>query len=162
MKKGLIVILAAALAVGLGLGGLSLTNNMKSTKQFLADGYILDPSDEEMVTDDVDNQHYFSQGDKYKERYGDQILFKDAAGDNTALDVNHFVHYNDGSLGSFTKGVIMDISDMSTEESYGYYSLTKNTVLLKSGNSYELTSRGESMSLSEFVWKISDNDYSNK
>lgn len=158
MKKGLIVILAGVLAVAMGLGGLSVVNNARNTRSFIADGYILDPSDEETITTNVDAQYYFTQGSNYKQKYGDQIMFKDTSGENASIDTNHFVHYNDGSLGSFTKGVIMDISELD-ESNYGYYSLTKNTVLVKSGNSYELTSRGESMALSEFVWKISDVDY---
>lgn len=158
MKKGLIVILASVLAVAMGLGGLSFVNNVKNTRSFMSDGYILDPSDEEMVTTDVDTQYYFTQGTNYKQKYGNQILFKDTSGNNNAIDTMHFIHYNDGSLGSFTKGVVMDISELD-EANYGYYSLTKNTVLIKNGSSYELTSRGESMALSEFVWKISDVDY---
>ncbi len=158
MKKGITVILALVLALGLGLGGLSIAKNARSNKEFIADGYILDPADEEYVTEGVDTLYYFSQGAKYKEKFGTQILFKDSSGNDNSIDNSHFLHYNDGSLGSFTKGVIMDVSELS-ESNYGYYSLTKNTVLIKNGSSYEMKSRGESLNISEFIWKISDTDY---
>ena len=158
MKKGITVILALTLALGLGLGGLSIAKNAKSNKEFIADGYILDPADEDYVTEGVDTLYYFSQGAKYKEKYGSQILFKDSSGNDNSIDTAHFLHYNDGSLGAFTKGVIMDVSELS-ESNYGYYSLTKNTMLVKNGNAYEMKSRGESLNITEYIWKISDTDY---
>lgn len=158
MKRGITIILAAVMALGLGLGGLSVAKNAQGTKEFISDGYILDPSDEEYVTDNVDTQYYFSAGAKYKEKYGSQIVFKSSTGDNQTIDSQHFIHYNDGSLGAFTKGVLMDVSEIN-DSNYGYYSLTQNTVLIKNGNSYEMTSRGEAMNITEFIWKISDTDY---
>ena len=158
MKRGITIILAAVMALGLGLGALSVAKNAQGTKEFISDGYILDPSDEEYVTDNVDTQYYFSAGAKYKEKYGSQIVFKSSTGDNQTIDSQHFIHYNDGSLGAFTKGVLMDVSEIN-DSNYGYYSLTQNTVLIKNGNSYEMTSRGEAMNITEFIWKISDTDY---
>lgn len=158
MKKGIMFILAAVLALGAGLAVLSAVNNARNTRTFVADGFILDPSDEEFVTDNVNMEYYFTQGTKYKEKYGTQISFKDATGTNELIDSDHFIHYNDGSLGSFKKGVIMDVSEI-TESNYGYYSLSKNTVLVKNGGAYEMSSRGEAMNITEFIWKISDRDY---
>ena len=158
MKRGITIILAAVMALGLGLGGLSVAKNAQGTKEFISDGYILDPSEEEHLTNDVDRQYYFSAGAKYKEKFGSQILFKSSSGDKQTIDAQHFVHYNDGSLGAFTKGVLMDVSNIS-DSNYGYYSLTQNTVLVKNGNSYEMTSRGEVMNITEFIWKLSDTDY---
>lgn len=158
MKRGITLITVAMLVIASGLGALSVSRNVKSTREFVADGYILKPSSEEIVTTDVDEQYYFGQGTKYKEKYATKVLFKDKTGEDVAVDVNQYLHYADGSLGSFTKGVIMNLSDI-TDEQFGYYSLTKNTILVKNGNSYEMSSRGEAMELSEFIWKISDTDY---
>lgn len=70
MKKGIMFILAAVLALGAGLAVLSAVNNARNTRTFVADGFILDPSDEEFVTDNVNMEYYFTQGTKYKEKYG--------------------------------------------------------------------------------------------
>lgn len=158
LKKGITLIISAVVGIAVLLGTLSLSRNLKNTREFVADGFILKPSAEEVVTTDVDEQYYFGQGTKYKEKYATKILFKDKTGQDVAIDVNQYLHYADGSLGSFTKGVIMSLADI-TDEQFGYYSLTKNTILIKNNNSYEMSSRGEKMDLSEFIWKISDTDY---
>ena len=156
-KRSITLIIVAVLLLAVGLGVLSVSHNAKSMKQFVADGFILDAPAEIAVTE-VNQQHYFSQGSKYQEKFDTKVLFKDANGEEVSIDINQFLHYADGSLGSFTKGVIMNLDDVG-EEQFGYYSLTPNTLLLKNGTSYEMSSRGEKMTISEFVWKISDTDY---
>ena len=164
-KKTVIVILAGVLVLAAGLGTLSVMNYMRGRKEFIADGYILEASKnaasaeetEEEVTA-INDQHYFSQGSPYREKFGTKVLFKDTSDKEIAVDLEEFVHYMDGSLGSFTKGVIMNIDDLAQEQ-FSYYSLTKNTVLVKNGSRYEVSSRGEAMDMEEFVWKISDTDY---
>jgi len=158
MKKGMTLITAVLGAVALFLGALTVTNSIKSNKEFISDGYILDPSKEEAMIEGANMQYYFTQGEKYKEKFGTSILFKNQDGDDTKLSMEHFIHYSDGSLGAFTKGVLLDVSDLNASN-YGYYSLTKNTILVRNGNSYELSTKGEALSLSEYVWKISDTDY---
>jgi hypothetical protein len=158
VRRGILIIVVAVLLLATGLISLSTVNYRKNTKEFPADGFILKPSEQVNVTMEVNEQYYFSQGAKYKEKYGEKVLFKDKTGTDVVLGTEQFLHYADGSLGSFTKGVIMSLSDIK-EGQFGYYSLTKNTILVKNGNSYEMSSRGESMSLSEFIWKISDTDY---
>ncbi len=158
MKKGITIIVAAVAVLAAILGTFSVRNYMKSNKEFVADGYILDTAKEEMVSNNVDQQYYFSQGDKYKEKYGTQILFSDHNGNEANISKEHFIHYSDGSLGSFTKGVLLDVSNLD-QSNYAYYSLTKNTILVKNGNSYELSTKGEALTLSEYIWKISDDDY---
>lgn len=157
MKKGITIIVVAFAVIATIMGAFSVRNSIKANKEFIADGYILDPSKEEFVTNGVDKQYYFSQGDKYKEKFGTQILFKQDSEDAN-ITKEHFIHYTDGSLGSFTKGVLLDVSDLD-QSNYAYYSLTKNTILVKNGNSYELSTKGEALALSEYVWKISDTDY---
>ena len=158
MKKGMTIITVVLTTVALLLGGFTVTNSIKSNKQFIADGYILDPSKEEAMVEGANMQYYFNQGGKYKEKFGTSILFKNQDGEDTKLSKEHFIHYSDGSLGAFTKGVLLDVSDLD-QANYGYYSLTKNTILVKNGNSYELSTKGEALSLDEYVWKISDTDY---
>lgn len=158
MKKGLIILAIFTALVGTGLAGLSFVKYNSSYQEFVADGFILKPSEETNVTGDVNMQYYFSQGSKYREKYGTNVLFKDTQGTDVNITNNQFVHYADGSLGSFTKGVIMNVGNVK-DENIQYYNLSKNTILVHNGDSYDITSHGEAMKLSEFVWKISDNDY---
>ncbi len=156
-KKGIILIITAVLLLGVGLVVLSMSHNAKSIKHFVADGFILDAPAEVAATE-VNKQYYFQQGEKYQEKYETKVLFKDVNGESVSLDVNQYLHYADGSLGSFTKGVIVNLDDVE-EKQFGYYSLSPNTLLVKNGSNYEMSSRGEQMAISEFVWKISDTDY---
>ena len=157
-KKTVIAITFGMLLTMAVLGAMSFVSYSKGAREFVADGYILKPSEEVNVTTQVNEQYYFSQGDKYREKFETKVLFKDASNQDVMIDTEEFVHYADGSLGTFTKGVVMKLDDLE-EEQFGYYSLTKNTILVKNGSSYEMTSRGEQMTLNEFVWKISDTDY---
>ncbi|MBQ7934348.1 MAG: hypothetical protein IJ327_06155, partial [Lachnospiraceae bacterium] len=158
MKKGLTIILIGIVLLAAGLGGLSIAHTVASTKEFVSDGYILAPSDETVVSGDVCKQVYFSKGTKYREKYDERVEFENQAGGKVSLSTEQFLHFADGSLGSFTKGVLLNVQDIDLDQ-LGYYSITKNTVLTKNGNNYEMSSRGEQMNLSEFVWKISDTDY---
>ena len=158
MKKGLAVILIGIVLLAAGLGGLSIANTIASTKEFVADGYILAPTEETTVNGEVCKQLYFSQGAKYREKYDERVEFENQAGGKVSLATEQFLHYADGSLGSFSKGVLLNVQDVDLDQ-LGYYSITKNTILTKNGNNYEMSSRGEKMNLSEFVWKISDTDY---
>lgn len=156
-KKQIIIVVIATLVVAIGLGVLSVANSTKGVRKFVADGFILDVPSEVTVTD-VNQTHFFGQGSKYKEKFDTLVSFEDTNGVEVSLDTKQFLHYADGSLGSFSKGVIMDIDDLG-EDQFGYYSITKNTILIKNGDSYEMTSRGEAMQLTEYLWKISDTDY---
>ena len=158
MKKGLIILAIFTALIGTGLAGLSFVKYNSAYQEFVADGFILKPSEETSVTGDVNVQYYFSQGAKYREKYGTNVLFQDTQGTDVNITNNQFVHYADGSLGSFTKGVIMAVANVE-DENIQYYNLSKNTILIHNGDSYDITSHGEAMKLSEFVWKISDNDY---
>ena len=158
MKKGLAVILIGIVLLAAGLGGLSIAHTIASTKEFVADGYILAPAEETVVSGDVCKQLYFSKGAKYREKYDERVEFENQGGGKVSLDTEQFLHYADGSLGSFSKGVLLNVQDIDLDQ-LGYYSITKNTILTKNGNNYEMSSRGEKMNLSEFVWKISDTDY---
>lgn len=158
MKKGLIIVAIVTALIGTGLGGLSAVKYASGNKEFVADGFILEPSSEVNVTGDVNQQYYFNQGGRYREKYGTNILFKDTQGTDVNIPNSQFVHYADGSLGAFTKGVIMDVTEID-DEKFAYYNLTKNTILVHNGTAYDIASRGETMKLEEFVWKISDTDY---
>ena len=128
MKKGLTIILIGIVLLAAGLGGLSIAHTVASTKEFVSDGYILAPSDETVVSGDVCKQVYFSKGTKYREKYDERVEFENQAGGKVSLSTEQFLHFADGSLGSFTKGVLLNVQDIDLEK-LGYYSITKNSCL---------------------------------
>lgn len=159
-NKGIIGIIIGFAVLAAGLAGLSVYSNVKSRKEFISDGYILDASVKENkeAISEISDQIYFASGAQYKEKFGKQVAFKNTSNEEVKIVPEQFIHYSDESLGSFVKGVIMDLNAIK-EEQYGYYSVTKNNVLVKNGQSYEMTSHGEKIIMPEFIWKISDTDY---
>ena len=156
--KSLRIIIIAVVLVVLAAVGLTIKAIYDSKKVFYQDGYILVPSTEEMVTTNVNEQYYFQEGTQYQNKLGDTIVFKDTSNNEVSISTTQFIHYNDGSLGSFTKGVVLDLADIGQEQ-IKYYGVSEKTTITKDGVSYEMSYLGKSMQMNEFIWKISDDSY---
>lgn len=149
----LVVVLVAAAAIGL-----SLWNWKKAAKTFAGDGYILVPSTEEVMTTETNEQYYFSAGTTYREKMGSSISFKDTSDNQVITDKNRFIHYTDGSLTSFTKGVVMDLNKISSEQ-VTYYGVSDKSTIVKNGTGYAMSYLGDALEMQEFIWKIAEDTY---
>lgn len=156
--KYLRIIIIAAVILVMGMVGLTVRTILKSQKEFYQGGYVLVPPTEENITTNVNEQYYFEAGTKYKNKYGEIIIFKDTSNDEVSVSTEQFVHYEDGSLGAFTKGVVMDLVDVG-EEQVKYYGVSDKTIITKEGSSYEMSYLNNSLVMNEFIWKISDDAY---
>ena len=87
-KKTVIAITFGMLLTMAVLGAMSFVNYSKGTKEFIADGYILKPSEEVNVTTQVNEQYYFSQGEKYREKFETKVLFKDTSNQEVSIDTD--------------------------------------------------------------------------
>ncbi|MBR1390855.1 MAG: hypothetical protein IJ567_05310 [Lachnospiraceae bacterium] len=157
-SKQLGVIAIAVVLVAAAVAGLTIRTWQSTRKTFMTDGYILVPSDESFVTTDVNQQYYFASGAHYRERMGTTISFEDTSNREVKTDTEQYIHYADGSLGSFTKGVVMDVADVDGDQ-VTYYGVSKKTTLLKDGTQYSMSYLGDSLKIQEFVWKIADDTY---
>lgn len=158
-NKSIFVILALVVAFILGTAGLTIATFMNIGEEFLTGGYILDPSQDEYVTTDVNNQYYFNAGTKYKNRYDKYVEFKDINGNKVALENNKFIHYLDGSLGALTKGVILEANRGVISDQVIYYGISNKSTLVKNGSTYSMNTLDSAKELSEFIWKLSDDTY---
>lgn len=158
-NKSLIVIFVSVFAFILATAGITASAFIGSGESFLTDGYILDPSSEEILTTEVNNQYYFSAGTKFKERYDEFVEFKDINKNKVSIDNNKFIHYLDGSLGALSKGVLIEADEGVVSDQAVYYSISDKTTLVKNGSSYSMTTLDSQKELTDFVWKISDNSY---
>ena len=152
-----VIIIAVALVI-VAAAGLTVKAILDSKKEFYQDGYILVPSTEERVTTNVNEQYYFSEGTKYQNKLGEKIVFKDTSNKEVSVNATQFVHYLDGALGSFSKGVVLDLADIGQEQ-IKYYGVSEKTIITKEGLSYSMSYLGKNMKLNEFIWKISDDSY---
>lgn len=158
-NKSLLVIFISVIATAVLVGVFTFGRLSDSKETFAADGFILAPSTEQFVTDDVNNQYYFSAGTKYLEAYGNKVVFKDTQGNEVTLDTEKFIHYLDGSLGALTKGVLLEADAELVDDQVVYYSVSKNTTIYRNGNTYTMTTLDTEMEMSHFIWKISDTTY---
>ena len=152
-----VIIILVAVAI-LAAAGLTVKTIIDSKKTFYQDGYILVPSTDKMVTTNVNEQYYFSEGTKYQNKLGDMIVFKDTSDKQVSVNTTQFIHYMDGALGAFAKGVILDLADLGQEQEK-YYGMSEKTIITKKGIAYSMSYLGKSMDMNEFIWKISDDSY---
>lgn len=157
-NKQLRVVIVVVLALILTVAGLTTKTMLDSNKQFHGDGYVLIPSRDTLVTTNVNEQYYFSAGTNYRKKYGQTIEFKDTSNKAVSMGTEEFVHYNDGSLGAFTKGVVMDLAEIGDNQ-ISYYGVSDKTTILKQGQNYQMSYLGSSLVLNEFVWKIADDTF---
>lgn len=157
-NKQLRIIMVVVFALILAITGLTTKTMLDTNKQFSADGYVLVPSRETEVTTNVNEQYYFSAGTNYRKKYGQKIEFKDTSNKEVSMGTEEFVHYNDGSLGAFTKGVVMDLVEIGDNQ-VTYYGVSDKTTILKQGQEYSMSYLGNSLTLNEFVWKIADDTF---
>ena len=126
--------------------------NRNINKAFETSGYIL------KYAQDTE-KYYFDQEAKYKNTYNDQVTFKNTDGQKIAVDKTNFIHYDDGSISSFTKGVLLDL-DMIDTDPITYYNVSANKVLKKlSNNKYVTKNLDEDILFTNLMWKISDSKY---
>ncbi len=156
--KSLRIIIIAVVVVILAATGLTIKTIIDSKKEFYQDGYVLVPSTEEIVTTNVNEQYYFSAGTKYQNKLGDTVVFKDTSDKEVSISATQFVHYMDGSLGAFTKGVVLDLADVGQEQ-VKYYGVSEKTIITKDKITYSMSYLGKEMEMNEFIWKISDDAY---
>ena len=157
-NKQLRIIMVVVFALLLAVTGLTTKTMLDTNKQFSADGYVLVPSRNTEVTTNVNEQYYFSAGTKYRKKYGQKIEFKDTSKKEVSMGTEEFVHYNDGSLGAFTKGVVMDLVEIGDNQ-VTYYGVSDKTTILKQGQDYSMSYLGNSLTLNEFIWKIADDTF---
>ena len=150
--------MAVVFALLLAVTGLTTKTMLDANKQFSADGYVLVPSRDTEVTTNVNEQYYFSAGTNYRKKYGHTIQFKDTSNKEVVMGTEEFVHYNDGSLGAFTKGVVMDLVEIGDNQ-VTYYGVSDKTTILKQGQEYTMSYLGNSLNLTEFIWKIADDTF---
>ena len=151
----ILLVVVAAIAV---TGVLTVRAVLSSMQKFDGDGYILVPSEQADATTDVNEQYYFAAGTNYQEKFGTTVSFRDTSNNKVKTDTTEYIHYLDGSLASFTKGVVMSLSDVANEQ-VTYYGVSDKTTILKSSQSYEMSYLGDALQMNEFIWKLSDNTY---
>jgi len=152
MRKYILFLLMILVILGTTLVSNIIIVNNNINKTFNNSGYILKNSNES-------ERYHFSEEATYKKSYNDQIVFNDTEGEKVVINKNNFIHYDDGSISSFTKGVLLDLNSIDTEP-ITYYNISANKVLKKlSNNEYVTKNLDKEIKFSNLMWRISESKF---
>lgn len=157
-KKILLLIFCTVIIAIGAVIGLTVFSYKDSLKEFKGSGYILVPSTNPALTTDVNEIHYFSAGTNYREKYGETVCFKDTSDKEIKINKEQFIHFTDGSLKSFTNGVVLSLTEVDKKQ-VSYFGVSDKTTILKNATQYEMSYLGDMIQLQEFIWKIADDTY---
>ena len=153
MKKYIIIIMLIGIILGVILFYNTMKIEQKNTREFADSGYILQNIDTKNV-----ERYYFNSNEKYKTKYGQNITFNDTDGEQTTINKNNFIHYSDGSISSFTNGVILDLSQID-KDPIQYYNISAGSILKKSNEYYSIENLDQTLKFTDIIWKIENNKY---
>ena len=155
MKKYIFFIVG----IGIILAGLLIFNvynvQKENTKIFEDPGYILKSASSESQKVD---KYYFNADEEYRIKNNQTVIFKDTSGDEVTTDKVNFIHYNNGSISSLKKGVLINLANID-QDPITYYSIAANQVVNKQGDNYWIDHLGGRLQFTNLIWKISDNKY---
>lgn len=157
MKKYVSIIVI----IGVLLGSILIYNTMrvdrKTTKKFDESGYILQSSESEQTTQNVE-RYYFAANSEYKNKYNEKVIFKDTDGENVKANLNNFIHYSNGAISSFLNGVLLNLNEIE-ENPIIYYNIKAGSILNKQGDNYTITNLDKELKFNSLLWKISPQKY---
>ena len=152
-KKQLVIIIAFAVLCA-GIIGFSAFKVSESVSTFETSGYVHMSSG-----DSEDKKILFDSGASFKKKSGDTISFYDSLGNSSNVDNINFIHYDDASLASFAKGVLVDLDDLSMNTEMNHYAIPENVILIKNSNSYSVKDSDNTYSFTNLIWKIDESKY---
>lgn len=156
-NKGLLLCCIITVTAIAGLLGFGIYKERSSYQVFRDSGYIL-VSPDSTYSDDINNQIYFEKGTKYKKVYPKKVVLRNQEGEKIVVDEDSFVHYTDGSIGSFASGVMVDLNNLD-DSVISHYGLSPESTMESAGSDFMLDNRGSSMSFQDFIWKIQDDKF---
>lgn len=155
MKKYIFFIVG----IGIILAGLLVYNvynvQKENTKVFEDPGYILQSASSQSQKID---KYYFNADEEYKIKNNQKVIFKDTSGDEVTTGKDNFIHYNNGSISSLKKGVLINLANIE-QDPITYYSIAANQVVNKQGDNYWINHINGRLQFTNLIWKISDTKY---
>lgn len=122
-------------------------------KTFQADGHIINSKS------DSTKKEYFTKNTPYR-LTGTKVIFENKKGEKKEFSNKTFIHYEDGSISTFSKAVVLNLNDISNEEeAYKYYNTHTGSIFTKKNNYYEISYLDKSLKFDNFLIKISDNKF---
>lgn len=120
---------------------------------FLKSGYVLNP------LSSTSEKYFFDESVGYKENLSSMIEFTDVDDKKVTVLKDSFAHYLDDSMSFLKKGAILDLDSINGDKAVSFYNITRDSIIAKKDNGYEIESASGDISLKNFIGRISDNKY---
>lgn len=145
-----VVVLTIAVIGGVIGGGYWLTGG--SRKSFPADGYVLEVKSDDSAQTAAGIT--FASGTTYQGKFPASVTFKDIGGQRNIVKEASYVHYADGSISSFTDGMVVNMEDASSGF-LEFYRVEANMVMSNTGEGWQIDNNGNNMDFGEMLWQLS-------
>lgn len=154
--RGRVKWIIAAAAVGLLLflvlfGGYMLTAG--SRKEFPMNGYMLEVQDTEEGVAAVARN--FGTGTKASKKFPDSWQYRDTNGEKFAASQKSFLHFEDGSLSSFSKGILTDVGELGKGVAE-FYHIEELMVMAKGTEGWTIDNNNTQLPFAELVWELDE------
>lgn len=151
MKKGfLIVIPVLIITIVMFYFGILVYQNR--FVKFESNGHVIARTSESST-----KKYFFTKDSKYR-IVDDKVNIETSKKENVSIPVETFIHYDDGSISTFSKSAILDLNDLS-QKTYNYYNIYPGTVFTKNGTNYTVSYLDKRLNFNNFLLKISDTKY---
>ena len=151
--KGCLIIAFAVLSAMAAAFFIGFKKTIAARASFSYDGFVY--TDE--ANTDAPTVAAVSEGTTYRLLYPESVEFRSAQG-MTSAPLNSFIHYDEGALSAFADGVIADLKNIA-DGTIDCYSISAGTVMTKNGDGYSPEGRDDALTMSDFIWKLSDDTY---
>ena len=105
------------------------------------------------------SKHQFNVDQKLEKSLSGAYSFTDNENQSVTLSADNFVFYDDDSMTSLSKGVLLNIMDIAQVQYVNHYALSPYMEVKPVGSGYEIENDGDPVQLNEVLWKISDTKY---
>lgn len=147
-----IVLPIVAICAAIFVFGIKAYNN--SFDEFQYDGYVIGTPQGKEST-----RYYFTKDNRYKvNETKSEVTFSNTDEVEVIVPNHAFVHYADGSIATFKKAVVLNVSNVKSS-TIQYYNVYKGSVFTKATDGYQIKYLEQKLSFNNFLIKISETKY---
>lgn len=151
MKKGFLIIISVLIVtIIMFVFGIQEYNNRFI--KFNSNGHVI-----AKINESSTKKYFFTSGNKYR-ILDNKVDIETTKNENITIPVETFIHYDDGSISTFSKSAILNLNDLS-KKTYNYYNIYPGTVFTKNNTNYTVIYLDKRLNFNNFLLKISDTKY---
>lgn len=124
------------------------------TAEFSKNGHIIIANEQAEST-----VHSFNSGTKYVKKLGGAYSFQDNDNNEIEIPNESFVFFDDNSISSLTKSVILDLADTENNQFINHYLIPANMQISTTAKGFAIENAEDTINIEEGLWKISDKKY---